>query len=67
MQMRMIDIESRNLQSQTDPRDRGSSASIAHPRKSSILPIRLQRRYTADLTTYIEYTKVAILAWHCTE
>eukprot|EP00965_Chrysotila_dentata_P242680 6204990-Pleurochrysis_carterae.AAC.2 len=63
----MNDIQSRNLQSQTDPRDRGSSASIARPQKLRILPIRLQWRHTADLTTYIEYTKVAILAWHCTE
>eukprot|EP00965_Chrysotila_dentata_P262693 6214644-Pleurochrysis_carterae.AAC.3 len=60
MQMRMNDTQSRNLQSQTDPRDRGSSASIARPRKLSILLIRLQGRYTADLTTYMKYTKVAV-------
>eukprot|EP00965_Chrysotila_dentata_P225155 6194593-Pleurochrysis_carterae.AAC.1 len=41
------------LQFQTGPRDRGSSASIARPRKLSTLPVRLQRRYAAYLTTYI--------------
>eukprot|EP00965_Chrysotila_dentata_P188549 6172807-Pleurochrysis_carterae.AAC.1 len=35
MQMRMNDNQSRNLLSQIDPRDRGSSASIARPRKLS--------------------------------
>eukprot|EP00965_Chrysotila_dentata_P042059 1395464-Pleurochrysis_carterae.AAC.4 len=32
--------QSRNLQSESDPRDRGSSASIARPRKPSILPVK---------------------------
>eukprot|EP00965_Chrysotila_dentata_P189238 6173210-Pleurochrysis_carterae.AAC.2 len=40
MQMRMNDNKSlRNLQSQIDSRDRGSSVSIARLPKSSILPI----------------------------
>eukprot|EP00965_Chrysotila_dentata_P128928 4262751-Pleurochrysis_carterae.AAC.1 len=38
MQMRMNDNRSRNLQSQSDPRECGSSASIARPRKFSVLP-----------------------------
>eukprot|EP00965_Chrysotila_dentata_P188404 6172715-Pleurochrysis_carterae.AAC.1 len=40
MQMRMNDNQSRNLQSQTDPYDRGSLAWIARPRKSNILPMK---------------------------
>eukprot|EP00965_Chrysotila_dentata_P004160 134446-Pleurochrysis_carterae.AAC.6 len=38
--LRINDNQSRNLQSQTDPRDRGRSASIARPRKSSTLPMK---------------------------
>eukprot|EP00965_Chrysotila_dentata_P073622 2432005-Pleurochrysis_carterae.AAC.1 len=40
MQIRTNDIQSRNLQTNIDSRDRGSLASIARPRKLSILPIK---------------------------
>eukprot|EP00965_Chrysotila_dentata_P018613 619679-Pleurochrysis_carterae.AAC.1 len=38
----MNDIQSRSMQTKSDSRDRGSLASIARPRKLSILPRRLQ-------------------------
>eukprot|EP00965_Chrysotila_dentata_P255422 6212220-Pleurochrysis_carterae.AAC.1 len=40
MHMQMNVTQCRNLQSLTDPRDRGSSASIARQRKFSVLPMK---------------------------
>eukprot|EP00965_Chrysotila_dentata_P122769 4057561-Pleurochrysis_carterae.AAC.2 len=57
MQMRMHGDQSRNLKSQSEPRDRGSLTSIARPRKFSVLYADCNDAIfnIADVTTYIAY------------
>eukprot|EP00965_Chrysotila_dentata_P018910 630280-Pleurochrysis_carterae.AAC.1 len=56
MQMRINDIQSRNLKTTTDPRDRGSWASIARPRAKLafgiVSPCSLNGTASATLLTY---------------